>query len=46
MEEKQEAPPEGLSTREISLPSPLCTPVLSAEGGMGSDHSFHPAEWK
>lgn len=54
VEENQEALPEGLSAREIPLPSPLCTPVQSATGGggggrgrgIGSDHSFHPAEWK
>lgn len=32
VEENQEALPEGLSAREIPLPSPLCTPVQSATG--------------
>lgn len=33
VEGNQEILPEGLSTREISLPSPLCTPILLAAGG-------------
>lgn len=33
VEKNQEALPEGLSAREIPLPSPLCTPVQSATGG-------------
>lgn len=52
VEGNQEILPEGLSTREIPLPSPLCTPVLLAAGGgeegkgLGSDHSLYPDEWK
>lgn len=37
VEENQEALPEGLSTREIPLPSPLCSPVRSATGAGGGE---------